>query len=399
MRSAAAIREKIELSLAARIPAALSPRLHQTPELLPTGIAEVDALLEGGLPLGSLTEITGPACSGRSTLVASILAGATQQSGSCAYVDAADAFDPLSAAAIGINLKHLLWVRAGQTEKAAIGESVDAPTDIPRKANTNSSAQDVYCGSAGRHPRMEIQGMDVAVEKLFRTENSPLRDKHIGNPGTTNRSLGEPVDYTPRCSESIRGIRIEQVAVDRQPARRGEAELRKGIIVPIRSTHSSLRSPSWAVPQNRSAKEVWTSLDRALRAADLLLNTGGFRVIVLDMGDVRPEQVRRIPLASWYRYRLQAEKSRVLFLLLTQTMCANSCASVALHCKEAQEQWQCATENQNSENQDGWPLLTGFQYSVSVERKRALREVAYSFGKKPVSAAETSWKRTTSWAR
>jgi recombination protein RecA len=148
------------------------------------------------------------------------------------------------------------------------------------------------------------------------------------------------------------------------------------------------------VSQNRSAKEVWTSLDRALRATDLLLNTGGFRIIVLDMGDVRPEQVRRIPLASWYRYRLQAEKSQVLFLLLTQTMCANSCASVALHCKEAQEQWQCATEEK-----DGWPLLTGFQYSVSVERKRALREVAYSFGKKPVSGTETSWKRTTSWAR
>jgi hypothetical protein len=153
------------------------------------------------------------------------------------------------------------------------------------------------------------------------------------------------------------------------------------------------------VSQNRSTKEIWTSLDRALRATDLLLNTGGFRVIVLDMGDVRPEQVRRIPLASWYRYRLQAEKSQVLFLLLTQTMCANSCASVALHCKEAQEQWQYATENPNHENQDGWPLLTGFRYSVSAERKRALREVAYSFGKKPVSGTETSWKRTTLWAR
>jgi recombination protein RecA len=394
MRSAAAIREKIESSLAARIPAALSPRLHQASELLPTGIVEVDALLEGGLPLGGLTEITGPACSGRSTLVASILAGATQQGGSCAYVDAADAFDPFSAAAIGINLKHLLWVRAGQTEKTAIGESVDAPTDIPRKANTNSSAHDVYCGSAGRHPRMEVQGMDVAVERLFRAENSLLRDKRIGNPGTTNRTLGEPVDYPPRCSESICGRRIEQVAIDRQLARRGEAVLPKGIIVPIRSTHSSSRSPSLAVPQNRATREIWTSLDRALRATDLLLNTGGFRVIVLDMGDVRPEQVRRIPLASWYRYRLQAEKSQVLFLLLTQTICANSCAAVALHCKEAEEQWQCATENQ-----DDWPLLTGFQYSVSAQRKRALREKAYSFGKKPVSAAETSWKRITLWAR
>lgn len=398
MRSAALLREKIESSLAARIPAALSPRLHQSPELLLTGVAEVDTLLEGGLPLGGLTEITGPACSGRSTLVASVLAGATQQGGSCAYVDAADAFDPFSAAAIGINLKHLLWVRAGRTEKTAICESVEAPTDIPRKANTNSSAQVVHCGSAGSHPRMEIRGMDVSVEKLFRTENSLLRDKRIGNPGTTNRTLGEPVDYTPRCSESIRGRRIEQVAMDHQPARRGGAVLDRGIVVSIQSTHSSQRLPSLPVSRNRSAREVWTNLDRALRATDLLLNTGGFRVIVLDMGDVGSEQVRRIPLASWYRYRLQAEKSQALFLLLTKTLCANSCASVVLHCKEAQEQWRCATEIPNNENQDGWPLLAGFRYSVSAERRRVLHETAYSFGKKPASAAEISWKRTTLWA-
>jgi RecA/RadA recombinase len=82
MRLAALLREKIESSLPARIPAALSPRLREVPELLPTGIAEVDALLEGGLPLGSLTEITGPVCSGRITLVASILAEATRQGSS-----------------------------------------------------------------------------------------------------------------------------------------------------------------------------------------------------------------------------------------------------------------------------------------------------------------------------
>src|SRR5450432_832766 len=115
--SVAAIREKIESSLASRIPAALSPRFHQVAERIPTFIVEIDALVDGGLLLGSLTEITGPASSGKTTLVSSILAGATQQGASCAYVDAADAFDPLSAAAIGINLERLLWVRAGRTQE------------------------------------------------------------------------------------------------------------------------------------------------------------------------------------------------------------------------------------------------------------------------------------------
>jgi hypothetical protein len=143
----------------------------------------------------------------------------------------------------------------------------------------------------------------------------------------------------------------------------------------------------------KSDKQVWASLDRALRATDLLLNAGGFRIIALDMGDVRAEQVRRVPLASWYRYRLQAEKSRTLFLLLAQTPCANSCASVVLHCTKADERWDYATGIQN-----GLPLLTGLQYRVSADRKRAsAREFVDPFGKKPVSTAQTTWKRTTLW--
>ena len=67
----------------------------------------------------------------------------------------------------------------------------------------------------------------------------------------------------------------------------------------------------------RREKTLWSRLDHALRATDLLLAAGGFRAIVLDMGDVPPEQARRVPLATWYRFRLQAEKSRTLLLLLT----------------------------------------------------------------------------------
>src|ERR1700677_949247 len=208
MHSAAVLRKKIELSLASRIPAALSPRLHQVAKLVPTGIAEIDALLDGGLPLGSLTEIIGPDCSGRSTLVASVLAEATKQGASCAYVDATDTFDPFSAAAIGINLAHLLWIRVGWTEGAAIQGSVQPSVGIPCCANKNSSAQEVYCGGTSKHPRTEIHGMDLAVEKLFHSEKSLVRDKHIEYSRTSNRKLAEPVDYASHGSESIRGRRF-----------------------------------------------------------------------------------------------------------------------------------------------------------------------------------------------
>jgi recombination protein RecA len=392
----AAIRQQIESFLGARIPGALSMRFHHPPELISTGVAEIDVLLQGGIPLSGLAEITGPVSSGRTTLVCSILARATQQGASCAYVDAADVFDPLSAAAIGINLGQLLWVRAGQTHEKTIFKNAGTSADVPCEIAPPTPAQDVYCGGASRHPRMESHGMDVAVEKLFRIGGSLLRDKRIG-PGTTNHKLAERVDYTPHCSESIRGRHVEPGSMDRQPTRRGECVLPKGAAAPIPPARSVLRSSSMAknMAKNRSSKEIWTSLDRALRATDLLLNTGGFRIIVLDMGDVRLEQARRVPLASWYRYRLQAEKTQALFLVLTQVECAKSCASVVLRCKEAQEQWQGAIEKQ-----EGWPLLIGFQYNVSAERKRAaLREIGYPFGERPAPAVDTSWKRTTLWAR
>jgi len=81
MSSATAIRQEIESSLAARIPGALSVRFPQAPEMVATGIAEVDGLLSGGLPLGELSEIVGPACSGKTTLVSSLLAGGDEARG------------------------------------------------------------------------------------------------------------------------------------------------------------------------------------------------------------------------------------------------------------------------------------------------------------------------------
>ncbi|MGH9663219.1 MAG: hypothetical protein ACRD9L_02205 [Bryobacteraceae bacterium] len=87
-------------------------RPETTPETLPTGIHEVDALLTG-FPRGRITEITGPASSGRTSLLASILSAATRRGETCALIDAHDAFDPTSGAASGIDLNKLIWVRCG----------------------------------------------------------------------------------------------------------------------------------------------------------------------------------------------------------------------------------------------------------------------------------------------
>jgi len=67
--------------------------------------------LERGLPRGAATEIAGEPCSGRTSLLHSILAVATRQGEFCALVDASDSFDPASAAEAGVLLPRLLWVR------------------------------------------------------------------------------------------------------------------------------------------------------------------------------------------------------------------------------------------------------------------------------------------------
>ena len=304
MRAAAELRQQIESALAGRIPAALSPRPYSAPELIPCGLAEVDAMLGGGLPLGAITELAGPRSSGRTTLALATLAGLTQQGHSCAYVDLSDALDPLSAAALGMDLRRLLWVRP----------------------------------------------------------------------------MVRPIPITSRPDAS-------------QPS-----------------------------PAQR--------LDHALRATDLLLSAGGFRALVLDLGDLPPELARRIPLATWYRFRLQAEKSRTLFLLITcapdyalqeyvqngaesraqervkgfARSYAQSCAAVTLHCHPAAPHWRQAAP-------DSPLLLAGLRYRLSLERGRAVdptrkKPAAHALAfeasafEAPATAVESNaaaWSSRTPW--
>ncbi|HLI83168.1 MAG TPA: hypothetical protein VKV17_04575 [Bryobacteraceae bacterium] len=94
-------------------------RERPLPETVPTGVAELDAAL-GGLPRGGLTEIFGPPSSGRASLLASILAAATRRGEVCALVDAEDCFHPQSAAAAGVRLDRLLWVRCAHNAEHAL---------------------------------------------------------------------------------------------------------------------------------------------------------------------------------------------------------------------------------------------------------------------------------------
>ena len=84
-------------------------------ELQPSGVAELDSVLGGGFPRGSLVELCGPASSGRTSLAFSLLAMVTERQEACAFVDVSDSLDPLSLAAAGVELPRLRCIRCGES--------------------------------------------------------------------------------------------------------------------------------------------------------------------------------------------------------------------------------------------------------------------------------------------
>jgi RecA/RadA recombinase len=103
----------------------LGPRLRRGPaasenrlERCSTGLPDLDRLLGGGFPRGRLSEIAGPASSGRTSIAQALLAELTRSGSVVAVVDLADAFDPPSAKCVGVELRRVLWVRAPQLREA-----------------------------------------------------------------------------------------------------------------------------------------------------------------------------------------------------------------------------------------------------------------------------------------
>ena len=192
----------------AGVTAASRLEVRPTPLMVSSGIREIDALT-GGLPRGCLTEICGPASSGRTSVLLAALAAATQRHEVCALVDISDAFNPHSAAAAGVNFEKLLWVRCGM--------------------------------------RLQKSG-------------SPQRRRTTEK---NNEKIEKPVE-------------------------------------------------------------------QALRVTDLLLQSGGFGLVIIDLGDTPLKMAHRIPLTSWFRFQRAVEHTATVLFVISQVPCARTCASLLL---------------------------------------------------------------------
>ena len=357
--------------------------------MVPTGIGILDDLLQGGLPVGAITEIAGGLSSGRTACAQAFVAQMLRRGGVGAWVDASDSFDAESAAANGVDLRRLLWVRCGGKAEQPCQEGLTAEQRVCAVHTTGP----VVGGGGSPHPRNEVRGLPEAVDAfLTRGGSAPVRQAKAGTPGAPNRRLG-PIDRT------------EQVASDRQPARRGqhvlEGRLEARCVASQRRERStggagdvtgraSMEPEPRTQPQRRGRMQspgVWDRLDQALRSADLLMQAGGFGVMVLDLGGIAPECVNRVPPATWFRFRAAADKARSSFLLLTRHPSAQSSAEMVLRARAA-----CPADG---------TVLTGIPIAVEILRQRftpAANKVVSM--RRPPQRSETDramWSAPTVW--
>ena len=98
---------------------ALPERLGED-AVAPLDSASLNRGLAGGLPRGQVSEVVGPASSGRTSVAWAALAAASRRGESIALIDTFDRFDPPTAQACGIDLSRLLWVRGQAISKTSV---------------------------------------------------------------------------------------------------------------------------------------------------------------------------------------------------------------------------------------------------------------------------------------
>lgn len=340
MITAATVRVQVESALARKYPSALTPPARMVRPVVSSGVAALDELINGGLPVGAVTEIVGNECSGRMSLALSFLSQITAMGKVCAWVDASNTFDPVSAASVGVDLKRLLWVRCGVSE--ALAEREIRKFALPSACFApKPGTKGLHGGGHGTHPRSEVKGLSAAVDKFLSNET-----------------------LSARCAEPI--------SKPRPTPQHFESNLHSAT-VPVRTPRRA---------------RIYSAVEQALRTTDLLIQTGGFSAIVLDFGEVASDVVARIELSTWHRYRVASEQTQSSIVLLSQYPCAKSSSELQLRLSPLEDLREERT------------VFTGLNARAEVLRQRFAQAPTnvVPMRKPPQRACEARWDHPASWA-
>jgi recombination protein RecA len=339
MPSSTTIRIQVESALAHKFASPLTPRARMARPVISTGIGPLDELVQGGLPVGAMTELVGEVCSGRMSLALSFLSQVTAAEKVCAWIDASNTLNPAAASAVGVDLRRLLWVRCGVNE--TVTEQETRKFALPPECFTPKPVmKGLHGGGHGTHPRNEVKGLSAAIDRF-------LSDEAV----------------KARCAEPISKQR------------------------PTPQTFEPNLNPSSSKVRTPKRARAYDAVEQALRSADLLIQTGGFSAIILDFGEIASEVISRIDLSIWHRYRVAAEQTQASIVLLSRYACAKSSSELQLRLSPLEDTCEEQT------------VFAGLSAHVEVLRQRFLQTTSnvVSMRKPPQRAREAGWIHRASW--
>lgn len=150
-------------------------------ERLATDVPTLDAQLDGGMPRGHVSEVIGPRSSGRSRLLLTLLAAATRRGDVAAWIDTLDRGDPALAAAAGVRLSQVLWVRgmALSPGELALRPSRDADaTDLVALAVQRALKAATLVTQAGGFGLIALDFCDIPAATLRQLPSSTWMRLH-----------------------------------------------------------------------------------------------------------------------------------------------------------------------------------------------------------------------------
>jgi recombination protein RecA len=124
------------------------------------------------------------------------------------------------------------------------------------------------------------------------------------------------------------------------------------------------------------------AVEQAFKAADILIQNGGFGVIAIDLGNVDEKLIRKVPLTTWFRFARVMEALPAALVILLPYSAAQSCAALTLNLA-ASAQWS------GTEMVSHTRLISRVEFNIEVGRTRT---------KKPVQSASIHFTVRPQWA-
>jgi hypothetical protein len=118
-----------------------------------------------------------------------------------------------------------------------------------------------------------------------------------------------------------------------------------------------------------------TAVEQALAAADLLLQSGGFGMLALDFGNVSAQEMRRISLATWFRFRRGVEGTQTLFVILVQEPQAGGSSASVLDLSQFGIEVEQTETSLNAHHIDGDCLIRTLHTRAEVTRGQMRKPV------------------------